>query len=99
MLYERGQPVSRDQLADMADALFDQSEIRSGPKAHRRYTTRHVDLLHAAFRLNHELGIEPDRLATLLRDPAEADEIRTHLSRCLDDLEALRRFAVDEVSA
>ncbi len=92
-LYAEGLPVSRDRLYKMADVLFDSTDVQARPGLQRRYDLRQVELLAAAFRLYTDLGVEPERLAELLHDPDDAEDIYDRLKLCRAALDSLRRDA------
>ena len=99
LLYQRGVPVSRDRLCEMANALFEPDDVRRGPGAHRRFAPYQVELLASAFRLHWDLGVGREALGALLREPRTGEEIAARLQSCWRDLEALRGYASKEVSA
>ena len=92
-LYNEGLPISRDRLYKMADVLFDSAEVQARPGLQRRYDSRQIDLLAAAFRLHLDLGVEPARLAELLHHPDDAEDLYAQLERCRTALDTFRRQA------
>jgi len=98
-LYAEGLPVSRDRLYKMADVLFDSGYLQARPGLQRRYDLRQVELLAAAFRLYTDLGVEPERLAELLRNPDDAEDIYRRLKLRRAALDPFRRDAAQAAEA
>jgi hypothetical protein len=98
-LYAEGLPVSRDRLYKMADVLFDSADVQARRGLQRRYDLRQVELLAAAFRLYTDLGVEPARLAALLRNPDDAEDLYGRLKLCRAALDSFRRDAAQAAQA
>ena len=96
-LYQLGIATNRDRVAEVSNALFHPSEVRSstpGGHGHRRYTEVQCRAVVNAFVARDRLGLSLAQLHALLAEPGAVGLIRGRRRLDEADLSALHQTIV-----
>lgn len=89
-LAHRGLALSRDQLYQLSDLVFDQEDIRSGVQRRRHYDADQIEILATAGLLR-RLGENDETIAATLRgsSPEAVAPIRDAAQKAIEQIEAV----------